>query len=395
MFAGDADRSFDVLVVEDNAADVRLALEALSETKLDIRPHTVRDGAEALTFLRREGPHSRAPRPDLILLDLNLPKKDGREVLQQIKAQPELRSIPIAVLTTSRASDDVARCYDAGANCFIAKPADWDAFVRVIGRTVTFWLRHATLPTRKRPALRPDPIRVLLIEDNPADARLVQEMLRDAGGTDYALTIAATLRDGIERLQKNDFDTVLLDLSLPDGQSVETLGSVRSQEPRKPILVLSGSTDQVLSTNAMRQGAEDFLVKGQFDGPALTRAVRHALERSHWRNYLDHMAHHDSLTKLPNRTLFQDRLGQALEQARRNKKGLAVLFLDLDHFKSVNDTLGHTVGDLLLECAAERLRSSVRASDTVARVGGDEFTLLLPHIGGVRGGGLRVGERPV
>ena len=111
--------------------------------------------------------------------------------------------------------------------------------------------------------------------------------------------------------------------------------------------------------------------------------MRHALERSHWRNYLDHMAHHDSLTKLPNRTLFQDRLGQALEQARRNKKGLAVLFLDLDHFKSVNDTMGHTVGDMLLECVAERLRSSVRASDTVARVGGDEFTLLLPDIGGV------------
>ena len=383
MGSGHADRSFDILLVEDNAAHARLAVEALGETGLDIRPHAVRDGVEALDFLTREGVHSDAPRPDFILLDLNLPRKDGHEVLQEIKAHPDLRRIPVAVLTTSRAGEEVARCYDSGANCFIVKPADWDAFVSVIVRTVSFWLRYATLPTRERPALPPDPIRVLLIENNPKDARLVQEMLKDAEGAGYALTTATTLRDGIERLQKGDFDTVLLDLSLPGGQAVAGLNAMRAAEARKPILVLAESNDSVLATNALRQGAEDFLVKGQFDAAALARAVHHALERSRRSNHLDHMAHHDSLTKLPNRTLLQDRLGQALEQARRNKRGLAVLFLDLNGFKTVNDTLGHTVGDMLLNCVAERIRSSVRASDTVARVGGDEFTLLLPDIDGV------------
>jgi diguanylate cyclase (GGDEF)-like protein len=383
MFPGHADRSHDILVVDDNAADARLAMEALSGTKLSLRAHAARDGVEALAFLMREGPHANAPRPDLILLDLNLPKKDGYEVLRHIREHPDLRCIPVAILTTSRAEVDIARCYDLGANCVISKPVDWDQFVRVIGRTVSFWLVHSTLPTRKGTALRQNPIRVLLIEDNPGDARLVQEMLADEGDSDYALTTVTTLRAGIERLKADVFDTVLLDLSLPDGQAVETLGALRSQEGRRPILVLTGIKDDVLAANAMRQGAEDFLVKGQIDGPSLARAVRHAIERSRWRNYLDHLAHHDSLTKLPNRALFQDRLGQALEQARRSRQGLAVLFVDLDHFKSINDTLGHTVGDMLLECVAERLRSSVRASDTVARVGGDEFTLLVPDIGGV------------
>ncbi len=383
MFPGRADRSHDILLVDDNAADARLAMEALSGTKLSLRAHAARDGAEALAFLMREGPHAGAPRPDLVLLALTLPKMDGCEVLRQIRDHPELRSIPVAILTTSRAPEDIARCYDLGANCVIAKPVEWDQFVRVIGRTISFWLVHATLPTRKGTALRQNPVRVLLIEDNPWDARLVQEMLRDEGASDYALTTVTTLRDGLERLKTEVFDTVLLDLSLPDGQAVETLGALSSQQSRLPILVLTGNKDDVLAANAMRQGAEDFLVKGQIDGPSLARALRHALERSRWRNYLDHLAHHDSLTKLPNRALFQDRLGQALEQARRSKQGLAVLFVDLDNFKSINDTLGHTVGDMLLECVAERLRSSVRASDTVARVGGDEFMLLLPDIGGI------------
>jgi CheY-like chemotaxis protein len=280
MFPGYTERSHDILLVEDNAADARLALEALRGTHLSLRAHAARDGVEALTFLMREGSHAGAPRPDLVLLDLNLPKKDGCEVLREIRDHPDLRSIPVAILTTSRAPEDIARCYDMGANCVIAKPVEWDQFVRVIGRTISFWLVHSTLPTRKGTALRQNPLRVLLIEDNPGDARLVQEMLRDEADTSYALTTVTTLREGLERLKTEEFDTVLLDLSLPDGQAVETLGALRFHEGRRPIVVLTGIKDEVVAANAMRQGAEDFLVKGQIDGPSLARALRHALERS-------------------------------------------------------------------------------------------------------------------
>lgn len=138
----------EVLLVEDNPADVRLTREAMKEGNVDSNLHVVGDGQAALDFLRRQGSHEQAPRPDLILLDLNLPKKSGREVLAEIKKDQELRSIPVVVLSTSRADEDVAGCYQLHANCFIAKPADLDQFVDVVRRIETFWLRTVNLPER-------------------------------------------------------------------------------------------------------------------------------------------------------------------------------------------------------------------------------------------------------
>ncbi|OLC55154.1 MAG: hypothetical protein AUH92_02750 [Acidobacteria bacterium 13_1_40CM_4_69_4] len=378
---GDGSRAFDILLVEDSRAETRLALEAHKEPRLDLRAHAVRDGAKALSFLRREHEYANAPRPDLILLDLNHPGLDGRELLTEIKGHSDLRRIPLAVLTTSRSREDVLQCHDLGANCYIAKPSGWEEFTRVISKTVSFWLGHSALPGDKSRSARGDPIRVLIIDDNPADVRLVKEMLREQGPDEFVVSEAGTLRDGLQRMERETFEAVLLDLSLPDGSGAVTLGHVFPGASRVPILVLTGSADETMGASALRQGAEDFLVKGDFTGAALARAIRHAMERSRWRKYLDHLAHHDSLTKLPNRTLFHDRLSQALEGARRNQEAVAVLFMDLDRFKEINDTLGHAVGDAVLECAAERLKLAVRGSDTVARVGGDEFALLLPEVG--------------
>lgn len=137
-----------ILLVEDNPADVRLTREAFREGKIQNTLHVVQDGVEALAFLRRQGAHAEASRPDLILLDLNLPRKDGREVLADIKDDPLLRRIPVVILTTSRSEADVLRTYDLHANCYVTKPVDLEQFFDVIRSVETFWLVAVTLPSQ-------------------------------------------------------------------------------------------------------------------------------------------------------------------------------------------------------------------------------------------------------
>jgi chemotaxis family two-component system response regulator Rcp1 len=137
----------EILLVEDNPGDVRLTKEALKEGKVYSNLHWAKDGVEALEFLRRQGPHANAPRPDIILLDLNLPKKDGREVLSVIKSDDLLKHIPVVVLTTSKAEEDVLRSYELHANCYVTKPVDLDKFILVVKSIDRFWLTVVTLPT--------------------------------------------------------------------------------------------------------------------------------------------------------------------------------------------------------------------------------------------------------
>lgn len=138
--------AIEILLVEDNPGDVRLTREALKEAKVRNRLSVAGDGVEAMAFLRREGTHSTAPRPDIVLLDLNLPRKDGRQVLAEAKADPELRRIPVVILTTSKAEEDILKTYDLHANCFITKPVDFDQFVKVVRSIEHFWLSIVTLP---------------------------------------------------------------------------------------------------------------------------------------------------------------------------------------------------------------------------------------------------------
>jgi CheY-like chemotaxis protein len=136
----------DILLVEDNPGDMRLTQEALREGKVYNNLHWARDGVEALEFLRRRGRFAEAPRPDIILLDLNLPRKDGREVLSEIKGDPDLRNIPVVVLTTSKAEEDVLRSYELRANCYVTKPVDLEQFMVVVRSIDKFWLTVVTLP---------------------------------------------------------------------------------------------------------------------------------------------------------------------------------------------------------------------------------------------------------
>jgi chemotaxis family two-component system response regulator Rcp1 len=139
----------EILLVEDSPADVRLTEEALKEEKLLITLNVVNDGVEAMEYLRREGAYAKAARPDLVLLDLNLPRKDGREVLREIKSDESLKTIPVVVLTISRAEEDVARSYNLHANCYITKPIDLDQFSKVVRSIQDFWLTIVKLPPKK------------------------------------------------------------------------------------------------------------------------------------------------------------------------------------------------------------------------------------------------------
>lgn len=141
-------RPIEILMVEDNPGDVRLTVEALREGKVRNNLHTAADGVEAMAFLRRQGSYAEAPRPDLILLDLNLPKMNGREVLAEIKEDPELRRIPVVILTVSKAEQDILKSYNLHANCYITKPVDLDQFLSVVKSIEDFWLTVVMLPPR-------------------------------------------------------------------------------------------------------------------------------------------------------------------------------------------------------------------------------------------------------
>ena len=139
-------RAIEILLVEDSPSDVRLTREALKQAKVLNTLHVMKDGAEAMDFLHRKGKHKGSPRPDIILLDLNLPKKDGREVLAEIKADPDLKRVPVVILTTSKAEEDIVRSYELHANAYITKPVDLARFLEGIKSLEQFWLAVVTLP---------------------------------------------------------------------------------------------------------------------------------------------------------------------------------------------------------------------------------------------------------
>jgi diguanylate cyclase (GGDEF)-like protein len=224
------------------------------------------------------------------------------------------------------------------------------------------------------------PFSVLLVEDNPGDARLVVELLSEAMGDSFRVTHVEQLADARQQVMEYGTGCVLLDLSLPDAARLEALMQLRAAAPDVPIVILSGLQDELLAVKAVQEGAQDYLVKGRVDGAAIGRSIRYSVERKRLEMQNTHKALHDHLTGLPNRDLFQDRLKHAVTRARRHQSLVGVMFLDLDGFKPINDSLGHDVGDKLLVALAARLKDALRGSDTAARIGGDEFVVLCEDV---------------
>jgi diguanylate cyclase (GGDEF)-like protein len=220
------------------------------------------------------------------------------------------------------------------------------------------------------------PARVLLVEEDSRSAMMIVEMLRAVWPQGLLITQAQHVPDAAQELVDHGATCVLLDLPRDRGQPLDALQQLSAAAPATPIIVLSEYHDDELGVEAVRHGAQDYLLASELTPATLGRAVRYAVERKRSEVELARQALHDPLTGLPNRALFLDRLTVALDRSRRTGALVALLFLDVDTFKEINDTLGHASGDRLLTVLADRFRGLLRPMDTVARFGGDEFTFL-------------------
>ena len=226
-------------------------------------------------------------------------------------------------------------------------------------------------------------VRALLVAPDRRTAALIGEMLQASWPDGLVVAHARRLADATHELLDNPVSCVLLALDEREARAAAVEQS-RTAAPDVPILVLAQEGDEDEAVAAVRAGAQDYLVSADLSPALLRRSLRHAIERKRQEAQLAHRALHDPLTGLPNRALFLDRLGVALDRSRRNDASIAVLFLDVDNFKDVNDSLGHAAGDRLLSGLANRLQSMLRPMDTVARFGGDEFTFLFEDLAGER-----------
>ena len=238
-----------------------------------------------------------------------------------------------------------------------------------------------------------DQISVLLVEDDEDDFILTRDLLGDVPGVGYSLEWVRSYDAALEVLEQGRHDVYLFDYRLGERTGLELLGACSAKGIDIPVILLTGQGDRETDLQAMKAGAADYLVKGDVSADMFERSIRYAIERSQADRQIARLAFYDSLTGLPNRALFKDRLDQALSRKERDGGASALLFLDIDNFKRVNDTMGHAAGDLLLKAIADRLVAEVRKCDTlgrvcaleddnslVARLGGDEFVFLLSDI---------------
>jgi diguanylate cyclase (GGDEF)-like protein len=224
------------------------------------------------------------------------------------------------------------------------------------------------------------PVRVVLVSPDYDTARLIEGLLRASWNRAHLGTYATWDAAAAQAVLDNPGCCVLLDVDVESNPTTVLLEYVRMSAPEVPILLLFPRDNERLALRAVGLGAQDCLVKPDLDAAILRRALIHAIERKRAEAKLAHQALHDQVTGLPNRALFVDRLGLALERARRSEAHLAVLFLDFDNFKQINDSRGHSTGDRLLAVLGERLSGLLRPMDTVARFGGDEFTFLFENL---------------
>ena len=225
-------------------------------------------------------------------------------------------------------------------------------------------------------------LRILLIGATNTDAELTVEFL-ESTQTDFgAMVRASTLDEAKLHAHDRELNIVLLDISSMQTVTGDALDALQSLIAELPLVVLGEEHQSRAAKTLLEQGAQDFLIKGDFNSRTLERAINYAIHRKQSESRFRHLAQYDVLTGLANRTLFEERLDRAIRRAKRHGTGLAVMYLDLDRFKRINDSLGHDAGDELLKMTAERLESCVRETDVVSRRGGDEFTVLLEGLAG-------------
>lgn len=220
-------------------------------------------------------------------------------------------------------------------------------------------------------------ILTLVVEDNPGDARLLAELTREIQTVSFELTHVDSLAASLAMLNQKSFDIILLDLGLPDSHGLEGLEKLRESGNQVPIVLLTGYNDEKMAITAMKQGAQDYLIKGQVTPELLVRSIRYSIERYQLLTELQARSFADELTGLYNRRGFFQLGAQQLNRARRENQTGTFIFMDMDGLKRINDTYGHQEGDKALQALSEIIRKSFRGDDLTARLGGDEFVIML------------------
>ncbi len=223
-------------------------------------------------------------------------------------------------------------------------------------------------------------IKILFIDREHGEYLLIADILSQVRHVEYQLTWCNQLEAALPKILSQDYDVVLLDYYWGGSSARDLLNAARVQACQTPIVVMTDEMETEVDREAIRAGASDYLIKGQIDCELLERTLRYAIERKLTEQHLARLAHYDPLTDIPNRILFRDRLEHAIRLAERDNTFFTLMFIDLNGFKQVNDNFGHDAGDAVIRICAERLSNCMRRSDSVARMGGDEFTLLLQNI---------------
>ena len=339
----------------DDEADVRRAVSRLLSSH-GLSVDVASSAQEALGLAKTR--HYR-----VVATDLRMPGMDGLTLIERLRP---LQDRALFLLVTGLPEIDLRREMKIDSSLsIIAKP----------------WVDAEFVHACKQSARARLGGKALLTEDNPGDATLLLEYLRIAFDDAYNVHVAPSLADALVYLRTNKADLMLADLGLPDASGLETARRLTTASPEAPLLILSGAYNNEMALDAIAFGAQDFLPKEQLNADKLRTVIRFALERHLASKRLVRLAHQDSLTGLANKAMFRARLEHTVAVSRRSGMNFAVMIVDVDRFKPINDTYGHDTGDVLLQSVAARLTSAVRACDTVARLGGDEFGLILDNVG--------------
>jgi diguanylate cyclase (GGDEF)-like protein len=228
------------------------------------------------------------------------------------------------------------------------------------------------------PEQPPAQLKLLHVEDDDGDAKILRRAFaQEFDQNSYRIQRVASLHEALRALRHSDFHAVLLDLGLNDASGLDGLNAIKEEHPDLPVVILSGYNDSDTALKAVRGGAQEYVVKAHSNSRMLALSVLSSIERKRYERHLFRLANHDALTGLPNRRMFLEYIRHWLLRAERWQRTEAIMFMDVNSFKTVNDTLGHDIGDELLIQIAARLKVGLRASDMLARYGGDEFIVHL------------------
>ena len=358
-----------ILFIDDEKLARELFASMLRERGFHV--DVAEDSHIALDLVRQ---HSYA----VVATDLRMPHLNGLALIGMIRPKlPDATYLLVTGATAPHLTEEGSRARIVDG--VISKPWTADSLHSVVRRALEL---HSERAGGKRRALSREETgkNALLLVGDGSDQRGVSKQLSEAAGNTYSVVHVRELSEALSLLCRREFRVAVIDQSAPDAQTLDTISQMHTAANHIPIIVMSGKVDEPFALAALKAGAQDYLVKGQVDDHTLNRSIRYAIERKHSQQSLSFLAHYDQLTGLANRLLFHEKLARAISLAGCKKSRVALMILGLDRFKSINDSMGHDIGDLLLEEVARRLRANVREGDTVARLSGDEFTVLLEDV---------------